>query len=394
MGVVATTRLRALALVAVFKWLHVDYLHALAERFDLTVGFVSEGHPGAAATAAREGLRMRQLPESPGGAQRRALSDLIAAVDPEVIHAMYYRHEELTVLARERAPEAAVIYECRDPLSTLARAPGSVQDRLGRERRALEASDGQVFVSHALRRYLEDRHELSLGATSIVVPHGFRLSGLAPPSPKLSEADGRMHLALVGTTSGVPGHSRYHVEIIERLIGLGFEVHSHFFEPASREEGDVYRALARRNPHYHREDTVALRAGTVLSQVMSRYDVMGVFHDLEPLEHDETETLAVCMPTKAVCGWFHGGIPVVCSSHYRGVIEQIDRYGIGFVYDEWEELAALARDRGSVAGATARTLPIRGRFSNEWGAARVEQLGRGLLVGRELQTAAAGVPRV
>ncbi len=373
-------RPRVLALVACLKWLHVDYLHALAERFDLNVAYCGVGHLGAVAAARREGLRLRPLPAGSLGG-RRALAEVIAAVDPEIIHVLYYRHEELAVLARELSEEALVLFECRDPLTTLERAPGSAADKRARERRALQASDGQVFVSHALRRYLERQHGIALGATSEVVAHGFRLAALAPPSAKLSAGDGRTHLALVGTASGVAGHSRYYVDIIERLTGLGFVVHSHFFAPPNG-DGNVYLDLARRNPDYRHHAVVALRRGTELSRAMSRYDLMGVFHHLDAAEHDESDTLSVCMPTKAVCGWFHGGIPVVCSSHYGGLVERIDRHGIGFVYDRWDELAALAAGRDAVAAATARTLAMRARFSNEWGAAQVERLARRLLTGR------------
>jgi hypothetical protein len=115
---------------------------------------------------------------------------------------------------------------------------------------------------------------------------------------------------------------------------------------------------------------------------MSRYDLMGVFHGLDATVHDETETLAVCMPTKAVCGWFHGGIPVVCSSHYGGLVEQIERHRIGFVYTAWDELSELVGDRDAVGAATARTVAMRERFSNECSAARLERFAR-TLVGQD-----------
>jgi hypothetical protein len=149
-------------------------------------------------------------------------------------------------------------------------------------------------------------------------------------------------------------------------------VHSHFFEP--RPGGnDAYRALARRNPLYHCHQTVSPRGGTALSRVISRYDLMGVFHNLHAREHDETDTLSVCMPTKAVCGWFHGAIPVVCSRHYGGLVEQIDAHGIGFTYEGWDELGDLAGDRRAIAAATRRTLAVRRRFSNEYGARRLQR---------------------
>ena len=354
-----------LALVTRFKWLHTGYLKALGQRVSLTVGFCDEVHPGSVLDARREGVDVVHLPPS-----RRALERLIDGSSPDVIHTLYYHHEELTLLARELAPETVLVYECRDPLSTLDRAPGSRADRQSLERTALEASDGQLFVSDALRAYLDRLHDLDLGPSSIVVPHGFALDTLAAPADKLSLRDGETHIALVGTASDEPGHSRYYPEIIEWLTGLGFVVHSHFF--CSGPEAEPYRRLARRNQRYHRHTTISPLRGTELSRAISRYDLMGVFHDLAPSHHSETDTLAVCMPTKAVSGWFHGGIPVVCSRHYRGLTELIDEHGIGFAYDDEPQLAALVGAGPMIRSATERTLALRARFSHEWSAGRIE----------------------
>ena len=113
------------------------------------------------------------------------------------------------------------------------------------------------------------------------------------------------------------------------------------------------------------------RKGTVLSELMSRYDLMGVFHELGATHHNESATLALCMPTKAVCGWLHGGIPVVCLPHYRGVVERIEAFDIGFVIDDWGGLERVAADRAAIAAATERVLACRDQFTNERNAERI-----------------------
>jgi hypothetical protein len=115
------------------------------------------------------------------------------------------------------------------------------------------------------------------------------------------------------------------------------------------------------------------RQGTALSELVSRYDLMGVFHELGAAHHNESATLAVCLPTKAVCGWLHAGIPVVCFPHYRGVIEWIDALRIGFVIERWEDLERIASDRAGIAAATDRCLACRDRFTNEHNAARIRE---------------------
>src|SRR4029078_10658064 len=101
-------------------------------------------------------------------------------------------------------------------------------------------------------------------------------------------------------------------------------------------------ALARELDDFHYDPAGDHRDGTKLSELLSRYDLMGVFHALGATRHNQSATLAVCMPTKSVCGWLHGGIPVVCFPHYRGIVEQIEAHDIGFVIKTLEALARLS----------------------------------------------------
>ncbi len=154
-------------------------------------------------------------------------------------------------------------------------------------------------------------------------------------------------------------------------------VHSHFHE-SSPEMVATYARLAAELPDYHAHPTVPFRVGTLLSDLTSRYDLMGVFHQLDA-PHNEAATLAVCLPTKAVSGWFHGAIPVVTTAHYRGITERIDRWGIGFIAPSADALPAAVFDRDARAAATAACLAVRDEFSQETVARRVAAFHRALL---------------
>lgn len=381
-------RPKLLAVVSRFKWVHINYLKALEAHFDVRVAWSGEGGRGASRDALQEGLRggsIGSIRDAGSDAVRAALSHQIASHRPDLIHLMYYNHDELTLMARDRAGASVpILYECRDPQTTLSGAnPGSAAWE--REARAIEASDGQILVSRALRSYLERSHGLRLDESSLIVPFGFARATVAPPSPKLSARDGRVHIALVGTADDAPGHGRWYVDIIRRLVSLGLVVHSHFFEPPLFEMGDIsldaYHALERELPDYHFHDAVPHRRGTVLSELISRYDLMGVFHDLEAAHHNESATLAVCLPTKAVCGWCLGGIPTVCFPQYGGIVERVEELGVGFVIESWDDLAAIAGDREAIEAATGRCLETRDMFTNEHNAARIREFAEPLLPG-------------
>jgi hypothetical protein len=167
------------------------------------------------------------------------------------------------------------------------------------------------------------------------------------------------------------------VEIIRRLVSLGLVVHSHFFGPPRFYMGgislDAYHDLARELDDYHFHPAVRHRQGRLLSELVSRYDLMGVFYELRPTHRAATANHALCLPTKAVCGWLHGGIPVVCFPHYRGVVEWIEALDIGFVIESWEDLGRIASDRRAIADATERCLACRDIFTAEHNAARIRE---------------------
>jgi hypothetical protein len=353
-----------LAVVPRFKWRHIDYVEALGLHFELTVAYGESRANGALEHALGKGMQ---------GVRIEQLERAVAEVRPDYVHVMYYHHEEQTLLVRDLVGEdVPLVFECRDPITTLMRAePGDRWFEL--ERAALHASDRHIFVSRALRDYLARAHETDLSG-ALIVPQAYPAATVGPPAPKLSARDGRTHLALVGTAEDRPGNSRWYVDTIRALVGQGLVVHSHFHDLS--EFGlslEPYERLGAELADYHPHPAIPYGHGHKLSDAISRYDLMGVFHELDAPGHNEAATLAVCLPTKAVCGWLHGGIPVVCFRHYGGVVERIERLGIGFVVDDLDGVAGVAADRAAIEAATERCLGCRHEFTTEHVAGRVSE---------------------
>ncbi len=367
--------LRVLAIVSNFKWSHTDYLVALGQLVGLRVVACGEVHRGAIDNAGRWGLEVSTLdrPEQVGteewvGRVRRMLDEH----RPEVVHVMYYHHEALMPLLRnEIDPGCRLVMECRDPITALRPQESGW---LEVERKALASVDGLIVVSRATAEYYQWRHEMKL-APWLVVPHAFarRTMGRRVVD-RLSEGDGRVHLALVGTASADPQHSRYYANVIEQLTEAGVVVHSHFHDGP---ESDFYARLAKTNHDYFAHPTVPFREETLLSDLMARYDLTGVFHQLNAKGKNEGAILRMCLPTKAVSGWFHGGIPLVCFPHYGGILEYLLPKGLGFVVDELSEVARIPR--AEIEQVRQRTHRAREFFSHEVHAARVIEFYRRLL---------------
>lgn len=373
-------KLRVLAIASRFYFDHLDHLVVLAKHCDLTIAYNNERQPGTVAEAESLGLETACIGSIGLPRIEARLRKLVESHRPDILYTLWDTNEELTLMARRVAgSHAKVVHKCSDPLTTLVgmetRLPGTQPRVL--EREAMLASDGQVFCTKAIRQYLESTHDLEL-PNSIIVPHARSEATVCPPSPKLSAEDGRTHIALVGFAHPDRGHGRCYLDIIPQLVRDGLVVHSHFHE-VDGFSNQVYRDLASTMADYHYHPTVPNREGTRLSQTISRYDLMGVFHDLDAKNLNEAAVLEVCMPSKAICGWINGGIPVVCPDQYRGVTEFIDELGIGFAVRRLEDVRAIADDREAIARATEACLAERHRFTHEWNARRIVEFFDGLV---------------
>ena len=324
--------------------------------------------------------RARRLdPDHGAGLRAGATGGHLAEFRPDLVHVMYYNHEQLTLLVREFVGDSLpIVFECRDPLTALNRAiPGTITGPSSAKR-----SLPEIAISSSARPSAPTTSPRTTSISPELADHPVRFPGgtVAPPSPKLSAVDGRIHIALVGTageTRPQPLVWHYHPPPGD----LGFVVHSHFWDLRSSVCRSGHMLLAR-------SSTITTitppsgPSGTELSKVISRYDLMGVFHELGADTRNESAILAVCLPTKAVCGWLHGAIPVVCFPHYRGVVERIEEFGIGFVVDSWEELGGVGADRGAIAAATPLpSVPL--EFTTERSAERIAAFVAPLLAGAQ-----------
>lgn len=77
------------------------------------------------------------------------------------------------------------------------------------------------------------------------------------------------------------------------------------------------------------------------------------------------------MPTKAVCAWLLGGIPIVCSDRYHGLSEWIDGYGMGFSVSDLAQVGALALRKRDIRRATRVCLEHRHLLTHETQAMRL-----------------------
>ena len=73
---------------------------------------------------------------------------------------------------------------------------------------------------------------------------------------------------------------------------------------------------------------------------------------------------------------------MVCTPHYRGLIEWIDGYGTGFVISDVEDVSGLTRRRDDIRRATRACLDHRHLLTHETQALRISSFYSTLLAQR------------
>ena len=205
----------------------------------------------------------------------------------------------------------------------------------------------------------------------VVGPDGGSLADLHPLADELAVTDRVMFVPTTDRVAEILSTMDVFAmtSLREGRFAIRNSVHSHFHP--NREADKLYAALAAELPNYHAHPKLNHREKMILSRAMSAYDLMGVFHELDAAVANESRTLEVCIPTKAVCGWLLVGIPVVCVPHYRGLVEWINGYGMGFVVPDVKDVGSLAGRRDDIRRATRACLEHRHLLTHETQALRI-----------------------
>lgn len=274
---------------------------------------------------------------------RSAVRSAVASLRPDVVHCLYYYHDALTLVVRAVLDElrhaAVLIYETRDPT-------GIHRPELP-ERDALRASDGYIFATRAIVDDLFARHLWEPEPHLIIRQSELYADRDAYPR-KLSDSDGRTHVALMGTFSEDLDSGRHYAAYIDAFLSATRNTVLHVFPhrrvsyldaAASAHGGRLVVHWDDRpyvgNPNPQRRNytsTVGQLDFNLVAHVLGR-------------PRDEARMLRVCNPTKATSPLVLADLPVLCLSHYRGVVDIIDEYGCGYVYRGWRDLEALLNDR-------------------------------------------------
>ena len=289
--------------------------------------------------------------------RHHALRRILRKHKPDLIHS-HNAPDLLTIAAIKTANGIPVIHDVHELLSlhNTGYYVGDGRKKLLRyraeERIANEESDGCVFASEGIRRYVEAEYEVN-DKPLLVFPNLMSETMMPKRFPrKLSSVDGRVHIVYVGTVTSVKGSHYNFMEIFRKVARQRLHVHMY-----TTWEDDTYKALEDGDGFLHYHGHVPRQQ---LLQEMTRYDLgWGGFNRARNRRH-----LRVALQNKLV-EYIGCGLPVVTFRN-TAAAEFVNKSGAGIIVENVDELAQGLRSGGiNVQDLRETTLKTRTRLTIE-----------------------------
>ena len=263
----------------------------------------------------------------------RDVKDAVRDYGIDLIHS-HNAPDFLTASAIKSVSNVPIIHDNHDVLSLRKTkygigfvGPDDVKV-LETERFVNEQSDGRIYVSEGLRRYVQQRYEVD-PSMDLVFPNFVSTSDIPTRlESKLSEKDGQTHIVYEGTVDSHISGSHYDLMSIFEDIAK-HRMHIHIY--VSRHNED-YEGFSEKNEfiHYHGHLTPK-----ILLQELTKYDFgWAGFNAAKNRKH-----LDVTLPNK-LFEYIACGLPVLSFPH-RTQKTFIDEHRVGFVFHDIEELVEL-----------------------------------------------------
>jgi glycosyltransferase involved in cell wall biosynthesis len=270
-------------------------------------------------------------PEKIGDDVRR----IINKYKPHVIHS-HNAPNILTLTAIDIAKDIPVIHDVHEVLSI--HNSGFFRDddeqRLLKyreeERRACEESDGRIYATDGIRRYIQQQYNVD--AQNDAVFYNYASASVMPQhfKHKISSKDKETHIVYIGCVTSVVKGSHYDLREIFRKIA-DHKIHIHIYPTSDHitKSNRTYRKLAKRNRFIHCHDTLDCKN---LLYEITQYDLgWAGFNGVKNGNH-----LDLALPNK-VFEYISSGLPVIAFP-YKTIQHFIEKYDVGLIIKDVDEL--------------------------------------------------------
>lgn len=240
---------------------------------------------------------------------------------------------EQRALQRAKAPVAQVLQFQTYPLGKAPFARPKPASPI--EREVLGRLDGRIHASAQMEHYL-DAALRPVRGIDIVLPEAWGPWACAGRQrlPKLSDADGKVHVVHIGVPPAQPGTADDVTAQLEAIAAQGIEVHAAegFTSPRIRT--------------FPRLGVRALLTGEVAT-FLTQFDALVLLYNVTP----GLQWYAGNMPARFLSA-ISAGLPVAVPRGIFGAVQDfVQREGDGFVFDGAQDLTTRLRDKEAMGRA-------------------------------------------
>jgi glycosyltransferase involved in cell wall biosynthesis len=265
------------------------------------------------------------------------VSRAIEEARPDIIHS-HNAPDWLTIAANDVNGNIPVVHDTHEVLSLHHSGYFSSDDEQSLSRYALEEkaaneeSDGRIYASHGISRYIQRRYQLDTDHDLVFRNYMSRRYLPVLSRKKLSESDDEIHIAYVGCVTSLLKDSHYYLlDIFEELARHGLHIHIHPTLNSITRSSRAYRALAAKSRFIHHHKHMDRRE---LLNELTRYDYgWAGLNARRNRGH-----LEVALPNKVI-EYVACGLPVLSFPH-EAIEYFIKTHRVGIVGKSIDDIAA------------------------------------------------------
>ena len=264
------------------------------------------------------------------------VSKAINETRPDIIHS-HNAPDRLTIAASRACKNIPVIHDTHEALSVHHSGYFSWDNKKSLSRYALEEkaanerSDARIYATDGIRRYIQHRYQLNKDNDLVFLNYVSRDCVPKSFKKKLSERDGHMHIAYVGSITSLLKESHYYLlDIFRQIANHKLHIHIHPASNLITHSSRAYKELGAKNEFIHYHKHMDRRK---LVQQLTQYDYgWAGLNRAKNRKH-----LEIALPNKVI-EYVACGLPVLAFPH-KTIKNFIERNRVGLVGKDVQDVA-------------------------------------------------------